>query len=207
MCEICSELTIKTSQRRHGFHLLLFFIVGFEGIPEFLDSGRKSWTLDSGRWTLDSRRWTLDAGLWTLCSGLWTLDARRWTVDAECYTVDVKTLKCKTVQSFENNETISMTSFFQATLSSHLKKPKVFRWFGERKSARLFTEVANHFFNGFRLLELGGNNTTFLSPINGPSKKRTPLASLPFSFLRRNSGQTLIKNFLKSGQVISGHSV
>ena len=24
------------------------------GIPEFLDSGRKSWTLDSGRWTLDA---------------------------------------------------------------------------------------------------------------------------------------------------------
>ena len=23
-------------------------------IPEFLDSGRKSWTLDSGRWTLDA---------------------------------------------------------------------------------------------------------------------------------------------------------
>ena len=24
------------------------------GIPEFLDSGRKSWTLDSGTWTLDA---------------------------------------------------------------------------------------------------------------------------------------------------------
>ena len=26
----------------------------FLGIPEFPDSGRKSWTLDSGRWTLDA---------------------------------------------------------------------------------------------------------------------------------------------------------
>ena len=40
------------------------------GIPEFLNSGRRSWTLDSGRWTLD-------AGLWTLDAGLWTLDSRR----------------------------------------------------------------------------------------------------------------------------------
>ena len=31
------------------------------GIPEFLDSGRNSWTLDFGRWTLHSGHWTLDA--------------------------------------------------------------------------------------------------------------------------------------------------
>ena len=36
------------------------------GIPEFLDPGRKSWTLDPGLWTLDYGRWTLDPGLWTL---------------------------------------------------------------------------------------------------------------------------------------------
>ena len=36
------------------------------GIPEFLDSGHKSWTLDSGRWTLDARLWMLDSGRWTL---------------------------------------------------------------------------------------------------------------------------------------------
>ena len=36
------------------------------GIPEFLDSGHKSWTLDSRRWTLDSGRWTLDSGPWKL---------------------------------------------------------------------------------------------------------------------------------------------
>ena len=45
------------------------------GIPEFLDSGRKSWTLDSGRWTLEAGRWTLDTGLWTLDPGCWTVDS------------------------------------------------------------------------------------------------------------------------------------
>ena len=45
-------------------------ITNFLGIPEFLDSGRKSWTVDSRRWTLDSGLWTQDAGLWTLDSGL-----------------------------------------------------------------------------------------------------------------------------------------
>ena len=29
-------------------------------IQEFLDSGRKSWKLDSGRWALDAGLWTLD---------------------------------------------------------------------------------------------------------------------------------------------------
>ena len=43
------------------------------GIPEFLDSGWKSWTLDSECWTLDAGVWTLEAGLWTLDSGPWTL--------------------------------------------------------------------------------------------------------------------------------------
>ena len=33
---------------------------------EFLDSGRKCWTLDSGLWTLDIRRYPLDAGFWSL---------------------------------------------------------------------------------------------------------------------------------------------
>ena len=46
------------------------------GIPEFLDHGRKNWTLDSGRWTL-----TLDFGCWTLDTGFWTLDSGRWTLD------------------------------------------------------------------------------------------------------------------------------
>ena len=65
-----------------------------KGIPEFLDSGHKSWTLDSGcstldaglwtldsgRWSLDAEPWTLEAGLWTLGNGLWTLDARLWVL-------------------------------------------------------------------------------------------------------------------------------
>ena len=76
-----------------------------------------------------------------------------------------------------------------------------------RREGRLFTQAGNHFFNGFRFLKLGVNNTTVLSPIKGPSKKRTPLVSGWFYFPRRNSGQTLIKTFLKSGQVFSGHSV
>ena len=33
-----------------------------ESIPEFLDSGRKSWMLESGRWTLDAALWMLDSG-------------------------------------------------------------------------------------------------------------------------------------------------
>ena len=37
--------------------------------------------------------------------------------------------------------------------------------------------ISETFFNGFRFLKLGVNNTTVLSPINGHSKKRTPLVS------------------------------
>ena len=58
------------------------------GIPEFLDSGRKSWTLDTGRWTLDSGRWTLDSGCWTLDSGRWTLDVGLWMLDSGRWTLD-----------------------------------------------------------------------------------------------------------------------
>ena len=74
--------------------------IQFGSIPEFLGSGRKSQTLDSGRWTLDSGRQTLEAGLWMLDSEAWMLNSRRWTPDIECQTMDVKTLKFKTVQSF-----------------------------------------------------------------------------------------------------------
>ena len=102
---------------------------------------RNSWTLDSGvgRWTLDSGRWTLDAGLRALNTRLWTLK-----------------LKLKTVQSFGNNGSISITSFlnstlikifghfryenlstvysFQVTLSNHLKVSKTW-WCREGRSA------------------------------------------------------------------------
>ena len=43
----------------------MFFIRKL-AILEFLDPGRKSWTLDSGRWTLDNGAWAPDARLWTL---------------------------------------------------------------------------------------------------------------------------------------------
>ena len=61
------------------------------GVPEFLDSGRKNWTLDSGRWTLD-------AGLWTLK----TLEARLWTLGIGCWILDVKTLR-SAVNPFQAN--------------------------------------------------------------------------------------------------------
>ena len=67
------------------------------GILEFLDSGRNSWTLDSGLWTMDDgpwtmdpRHWTLDAGPWTLDSGRWTLHYVRWALDTvvDCFKTD-----------------------------------------------------------------------------------------------------------------------
>ena len=38
----------------------------YKSMPEFLDSGRKSWALDFGPRTPNSGRWTPDARLWTL---------------------------------------------------------------------------------------------------------------------------------------------
>ena len=51
------------------------------------------------------------------------------------------------------------------------------------------------------------NNNAVSFPINGQSNRRTPLLSGRFYFPWQNPAQTLIKNFLKSGQEISGHSV
>ena len=118
---------------------------------------RNSWTLDArvGRWT-----WTLDDGLWTLDSGLWTLDSGLWTLDAGLRALNTRLwalkLKLKTVQSFGNNGSISITSFlnstlvkifghfkyenlstvysFQVTLSNHLKVSKTW-WWEEGRSA------------------------------------------------------------------------
>ena len=55
--------------------------------PEYLDSGRKCWTLDSGRWTLDAGLWTLDSGLSTLDTGRYTLEAGLWvlTTIIDCF--------------------------------------------------------------------------------------------------------------------------
>ena len=51
--------------------------LNFFDITEFLDSGRKSRTLNS-------ERWILDAGLWTMDSGRWILDSIQWTKDRGC---------------------------------------------------------------------------------------------------------------------------
>ena len=59
-----------------------------KGIPEFLGSGRKSWTLDPGRWTLDAGLWTLDPGCWSLDARSWTLDAGLWMLDPGLWTLD-----------------------------------------------------------------------------------------------------------------------
>ena len=70
-----------------------------KGIPEFLDSGRKSRTLDSGRWTLDAGLWTLDSGIWTVNSGRWTLDSGHWTLEAGRYTMTTLWRQTATVES------------------------------------------------------------------------------------------------------------
>ena len=59
------------------------------GIPEFLDTARKSWTLnlDAGLWSLDLGRWTLDCGCWTLDSRLWMLDSELWILDSGHWTL------------------------------------------------------------------------------------------------------------------------
>ena len=56
-------------------------------IPEFLDTGRKCWTLYSGCWTPDAGLWALDSGCWTLDARLSTLDSRRWALyTGHCFT-------------------------------------------------------------------------------------------------------------------------
>ena len=96
------------------------------GIPEFLDSGRKSWALHSGRWTLNSRRWFLD-------SGRWTLEARLWTLGTGCWILDVKTLR-STVNSFQANVLF---------LFNHLKisKTRGFQRFSDDMESELQLEM------------------------------------------------------------------
>ena len=90
-----NEVTLHRSE--------IFSFSGHTGIPGL-------WTKS---WTLDPRRWIPGPGLWTLEAKLWTLDAGLWMWNASC-----KTLKFKTVQSFENNgnAAISITSFLNSTL-------------------------------------------------------------------------------------------
>ena len=66
--------------------LLVHIYLVWLGIPEFLGSACKCWTLDSGCWTLVAGLWTLYTGLWTLYLVHWTLDAERW--DATLWTLD-----------------------------------------------------------------------------------------------------------------------
>ena len=62
-----------------------------------------------------------------------------------------------------------------------------------------------HYFVCCLILAVWAVSSTVFSPINGHSKRRTPLIRGQFFFHRLNSGQSLIKNFLKGEQVISGH--
>ena len=81
----CCEYAILRIFIKKGF---VFFATPSMGIPEFLDSGHKCWTLDSSHWTLDSGCWTLGAGLWMLDSGRWTLDAGPWTLKSRLWALD-----------------------------------------------------------------------------------------------------------------------
>ena len=81
-----------------SFHQVL------RGVSEFLDSGRKSWTLGSGRWTLDAGLWTMDYGLWTLNAGLWALDAERWILDSGHWSLDVSLITQTAIQEHLGTE-------------------------------------------------------------------------------------------------------
>ena len=93
-----------------------------------------------------------------------------------------------------------------------LSKPLIFRYlcttsFWKRGWGRILVSViygsSQQFLSWFQISrKVGVNNNTVLSPINGYSKRRTPLISGRFYFPQQN----LEKIFLKSGQVISGHS-
>ena len=75
---------ILERKKKNSLILIKFFLILHvlkKGIPEFLNSGRKSWTLDAGSWTLDAGLFTLNSGLWALDSGRWTLDSGRWILD------------------------------------------------------------------------------------------------------------------------------
>ena len=136
------------------FEIVAFAIPTYSGIPEFLVSGCKSWTLDAGLWTLDSRRWALeaghwtlysrlwmldsrlwtpDAGLWTLDTGRWTLEARLWTLGIGCWVLDVKTLRF-TVNPFQPNVLF---------LFNHLKTSKTrgFQRFSDDMESELQLEM------------------------------------------------------------------
>ena len=81
---------ILERKKKNSLILIKFFLILHvlkKGIPQFLNSGRKSWTLDAGSWTLDAGLFTLNSGLWALDSGRWTLDSGRWILDTRLWTL------------------------------------------------------------------------------------------------------------------------
>ena len=75
----------------------LFSLYVLSSILEFLDFGRKYWTLDSAQRTLDAGSQMLVSGLWRLDPGCWTLAFALWKLGPGRWTVDVKILKFRIV--------------------------------------------------------------------------------------------------------------
>ena len=92
------------------------------GISEFLDSGRKTWTLDSGCWTLDAGHWTLDSGLWSLDAGLLTPDFGLWTLNAGLWTF-LRLRKQPYKNTWEQNMNVNIPISFTSS-SSNLNRIK-----------------------------------------------------------------------------------
>ena len=88
------------------------------GIPEFLESGRNSWTLDSGCWTLDAGLWTLDSGRWTLNSGPWTLHlgSKALGTKHSCRQLELST------GSKQNQNPVSGSSYSIESVGSNIKR-------------------------------------------------------------------------------------
>ena len=87
--EICKIIfSCRTTPPAAASYYSLWTFGNLNVIPEFLGSGRLSWTLDPRHWTLDAGLWTLDSGRWTLDVGLWTLDSGHWTLDAGLWALD-----------------------------------------------------------------------------------------------------------------------
>ena len=112
------------------------------GIPEFLGSGRKSWTLNSGRWALNAGIWTLDSGRCTLDaelstldagSGRWTLDSWRWTLGSGHWTLTLTVLE-QNQQPVSDSPWLNYWIFFRygslRTSWSHLLCRDYWFWLG-----------------------------------------------------------------------------
>ena len=73
-----TKLLLSCFSKDQNMSLTHFIVyhVNRKSISEFLNSGRKCWTLDADRLTLDSGRWTLDSGRWKLGCERWALESR-----------------------------------------------------------------------------------------------------------------------------------